>query len=173
DLPYQMQDMSHVETGGLMRGDIKIGYAIDLGDFPVREGENCVRYKSIAVTLELDPEIFIARDYAPDSCWFKKILDHEESHIDMDQVVIDKYAARIRDGLSLAFSVPEDAVAGPVGSADIAGLKASMGKNVMGVVGVMARDMLRERQQKQQAVDSAGSYAYIVKSCHSGDAAPP
>lgn len=173
DLPYQMASVVHLETGGMMHGDIKVGYDIVMDEIPLAAADtvfdSCVRYRQVRVTLELDPTIFIARDFAPDSCWYHEIYQHEESHIDMDQIVIDKYAARIKDGLGLAFSMPQDNVSGPANKAAVPALKKDMGQTVMAMVDVVVRDMGRERQQKQQGVDSLHGYAYIMDQCYDGD----
>ncbi len=172
DLPYQMQNLAHVETGGMMSGDINISYEIVMDEIPVAttvDSDLCVRYRQIRVVLEMDPTIFIARDYAPDSCWYHEIHQHEESHIDMDQIVIDKYSGRIQDGLAMAFSMPHDNVAGPVEMDGVPALKKQMGETLMAMVDVMLRDMARERQQKQQGVDSLRGYAYIMNRCYDGD----
>lgn len=173
DLPYQMASVVHLETGGMMHGDIKVGYDIVMDEIPLAAADPvfdiCVRYRQVRVTLELDPTIFIARDFAPDSCWYYEINQHEESHIDMDQIVIDKYAARIKDGLGLAFSMPQDNVSGPVNKTAVPALKKDMGQTVMAMVDVMVRDMSRERQEKQQGVDSLHGYAYIMDQCYDGD----
>lgn len=173
DLPYQMQNLADIETGGMMRGDIHVGYQIDMGDVPVAATDAgldiCVRYKTIVVTLDLAPEIFIARDYAADSCWYHEIREHEESHIDMDKVVIGKYAERITDGLKMAFSGAEDSASGPVGEEASGALKKQMGAAVMGMVDVMVRDMTRERLERQAGVDSVAGYGYIMNTCYDGD----
>ena len=173
NLPYQMQDIAHIETGGMMQGDIRVSYDIVMDEIPGATAETvfdfCVRYQQIRVTLEIAPTIFIAKDHAPDSCWYHEIRQHEESHIDMDQVVVDKYSGRIKDGLALAFSMPEDNVAGPVKKKEISALKKQMGETLMAMVDVMARDMARERHVKQQGVDSVEGYGYIMNQCYDGD----
>lgn len=173
DLPYQMQDMTHVETGGMVRGDIKVAYRIDMDAVPGATAATvearCVRYSDINVVLELTPTIFIASDYAPETCWYKEIRTHEESHIDIDAIVIDKYASRISDGLQMAFSMPQDHIAGPVAPAQVDDLKKQMGEAVMAMVDVMVRDMARERIEKQAGVDSIRGYGHIMNSCYDGD----
>lgn len=170
DLPLQMQNMAHVETGGFMRGDITIGYKINMDTMPVDSGDGvCVRYQAIDVTLEMKPEIYIARQYQPDSCWYHEIMQHEESHIDMDQVVIDKYAHRVKDGLSMAFSMQGDNMFGPVPAAQVDEVKKTIGKNVVSMVTILTQDMMRERIEKQRVVDSLQGYAYLMNSCYTGE----
>lgn len=170
DLPLQMQNMAHVETGGLMRGYITIGYKINMDTVPVADGGDvCVRYQAIEVTLEMKPEIYIARQYQPGSCWYHEIMQHEESHIDMDQVVIDKYAKRVEDGLSMAFSMQGDNIFGPVPTEQVGNIKKTIGNNVVSMVTILTQDMMRERIEKQRVVDSLQGYAYLMNSCYTGE----
>lgn len=173
-LPTQMQELSHLEVGGMMQGDIHVRYDVVTGTIPGNTAEtvhlNCVRYQTIKITLELAPTIFIASDYAPESCWYHEILEHEQSHIDMDRVVVEKYRQRMADGLALAFSEPGDSVQGPVRSKkEIAALKKSMGDQIVQMTDGLIADMKRERQSIQQSVDSTEGYAFIMNSCYQGD----
>lgn len=171
-LPHQMMDLSHVETGGVLYSEIKIQHDVGFGTVPGNTAEtvnqSCVRYENIRITLALNPEIYIASDYAPDSCWYHEIREHEESHIDMDEIVIMKYAKRVQDGMKLAFSTPADFIAGPVNPKKIDPLKKKMGEDLVTMVHVLTAGMGAERQEKQQGVDSLGGYAYIMNTCYDG-----
>ncbi|MGZ9109264.1 MAG: hypothetical protein ACXW4B_10660 [Micavibrio sp.] len=171
-LPYQMQDLSHVETGGVMRGDIDIKYDVSFGEIPGNTAEtvnhSCVRYAQIKITLHITPLIFIAREYGKDSCWYKEIHKHEELHIDVDEEVVKKYAQRIEDGLKLAFAAPDDFIDGPVKPKKAAVLKKEMGHNLVAMIDVLAKDMARERLERQQEVDSLGGYGEIMNACYHG-----
>ncbi len=129
---------------------------------------NCVRYDSVQVTLTLMPTIYIASDYDEKSCWYKETYEHEMSHADMDRVVMEKYKARLQDGLALAFSGPQDGVQGPVAAKKVKDLKRAMGEQVVNMTGSLLADMARERMAGQQGVDSIKSYAYIMNQCYHG-----
>lgn len=172
-VPYQMQDLQHVGRGGMMRGDIHVNYDVKTSAVPGNTletvNQNCVRYDRVQVTLDLAPIIYIAKDYDEKSCWYNQILQHEESHIDMDRVVIEKYVERIKNGLMLAFSEPGDAIQGPVKPHQVDSLKKSMGEQLVNITTGLVADMSRERQEKQQGVDSIKGYAFIMNSCYQGD----
>jgi hypothetical protein len=171
-LPYQLQDLSHVETGGIMRGDITIKYDVGFDEVPGNTAEtvndSCVRYAQIRITLHITPLIFIASEYGKESCWYKEIHKHEELHIDVDEDVVKKYAQRIEDGLKLAFATPDDFIDGPVKPKKAALLKKEMGQNLVAMIDVLAKDMARERFERQQDVDSLGGYGEIMNACYHG-----
>lgn len=173
ELPHQMMNLSHVETGGVLYSEIQIQHDAGFGTVPGNTidtvNQSCVRYENIRITFSLNPEIFIASDYAPDSCWYREIREHEESHIDMDEIIMMKYAKRVDDGMKLAFSSPADFIAGPVDPKKTAPLESKMGEDLVAMVKAMTVEMAAERQDKQQGVDSLGGYAYIMNSCYDGD----
>lgn len=171
-MPYQMRQLDHIDRGGMMSAEIQINYGVKTSIVPGNTAEtvnlNCVRYDHVDITLTLVPKIFVAKDYAENSCYYQKTLQHELGHFDMDRVVVEKYRLRLQDGLSLAFSGPQDAVQGPVKKRKIAALEKAMGEQVVAMTNGLLTDMVRERQAKQQAVDSAQNYAYIMNACYVG-----
>lgn len=171
-LPHQMVDMSHVDTGGVLNSDISIRNDINFDVVPGNTAETvnqvCVRYRTINITLDLDPTILIAREYDPKSCWYNQVLQHEESHIDMDNVVLTKYAKRLQEGMKMAFSMPDDFISGPVPAKGADELKQNMGNALVAMVNILTTDLGAERQAKQQGVDSLEGYAYIMNNCYTG-----
>lgn len=165
-MPREMRSLSHVDVGGIMKAAITTRYDIDFAHSGILMKGHCVHIKKIHVILELAPAIYIAAEHPEGSCFYEKIREHEESHIDMDKVVVEKYADRIKDGLKLAFAVPDDGTAGPVSKRRIKKLESNVGANVMQMVNVMLKDMARERAEKQAGVDSAQGYNYITTTCN-------
>lgn len=165
-LPREMRSLSHVDTGGIMNADINIKYDIDFAHSGVLMRGHCVHIKKIHVTLQLNPRIYIAADYPEGTCFYEAIREHEESHIDMDEVVLGKYAERIRDGLGILFKTSEDATAGPVSKRRIKELEKNAGASVMRSIDVLLKDMARDRAEKQAGVDSAEGYNYITTTCN-------
>lgn len=172
DLPHQMYDLSHVGTGGMIRSDINMKYEIDFDDVPGNTAEtvnqSCVRYSKIRVTFNIEPLIFIASEYDKDSCWYKEIHKHEEMHIDVDENVVKKYSERVEDGLKMAFSMPDDSIAGPVDPKKTATLRKDMGRRVGVILTVMLKDLEYERVRRNQEIDSLGNFADIMNACYKG-----
>lgn len=169
-MPFEMRQFDHLDRGGMMSAEIQIHYGVKTSPVPGNTAEtvnmHCVRYDNVDITLTLAPKIFVARDYADHSCYYQKTLQHELGHVDMDKVVVEKYRMRLQDGLSLAFSGPQDAIAGPVAKRKIKALEKKMGEQIVGMTNGLLADMVRERQEKQQAVDSVQNYAYIMNACY-------
>ena len=170
NMPFEMQQFDHVDRGGMMSSEIQISYGVETSPVPGNTAEtvnqNCVRYDNVDITLTLASKIFVAKDYAESSCYYQKTREHELGHFDMDKVVVEKYRMRLQDGLSLAFSGPQDAIQGPVSKRKIKALEKKMGEQIVGMTNGLLADMVRERQEKQQAVDSVQNYAYIMNSCY-------
>ena len=171
-VPYQMKQLGHADRGGMIQNDIKIEYSVQTSEVPGNTAETinmkCVRYDAVQVRLILKPTIFIAKDYDEKSCWYKETYEHEMSHVDMDRVVMEKYKGRLQDGLALAFSGPQDGVQGPVKKSGVKDLKKKMGNELVNMTNSLLSDMVRERMEQQQGVDSVANYAYIMDQCYKG-----
>lgn len=171
-VPYQMKQLAHADRGGMIQDDIKIEYSVQTSEVPGNTAETinmkCVRYDAVQVRLTLKPTIFIAKDYDENSCWYKETYEHEMSHVDMDRVVMEKYKGRLQDGLALAFSGPQDGVQGPVKKSGVKDLKKKMGNDLVNMTNSLLSDMVRERMEQQQGVDSVANYAYIMDQCYHG-----
>lgn len=172
-VPYQMKQLDHASRGGMIEDDIRIDYSVNTSAIPGNTAEtvnmNCVKYDSVQVRLTLQPKIFIAKDYDEKSCWYHETYEHEMSHVDMDRVVMEKYKGRLQDGLALAFSGPQDSVQGPVKKGGVEKLKKKMGNDLVNMTNSLLADMVRERMEQQQGVDSVKNYAYIMNQCYRGD----
>lgn len=170
--PYQMRRLDHADRGGMIENDIGIDYNVETSVVPGNTAQtvnmSCVKYDSVQVRLTLRPKIYIARDYDEESCWYRETYQHEMSHVDMDMTVMEKYKERLRDGLALAFSGPQDGVQGPVNGKKVADLKKAMGNDLVSMTNALLSDMVRERLQQQQGVDSIENYAYIMDQCYRG-----
>lgn len=171
-VPYQMKQLDHAARGGMIQDDIGIDYNIVTSEVPGNTAQtinmHCVKYDSVQVRLTLMPTIFIAKDYDENSCWYRETYQHEMSHVDMDRVVMEKYKGRLQDGLALAFSGPQDSVQGPVKKSGIKDLKKKMGEQLVSMTNSLLSDMVRERMENQQGVDSIENYAYIMNQCYHG-----
>lgn len=172
-VPYQMRQLDHASRGGMIENDIKIDYNVQTSDVPGNTAQtvnmHCVKFDSVQVRLTLKPKIFIASDYDEKSCWYNQTYEHEMSHVDMDRVVMEKYKGRLQDGLALAFSGPQDGVQGPVKKGGIDRLKKKMGNDLVNMTNSLLADMVHERMEQQQGVDSVESYAYIMNQCYHGN----
>ena len=68
--------------------------------YPVAAG-HCFWVGRVDITLRYENlDIYIAREYAPDSCAYRAILEHEKQHVGIARKNIQRYVPRIKSTLA-------------------------------------------------------------------------
>ncbi len=156
----------HSFVGGLMQGRMSLFHDISFGVATnKRTGQSCVWITQVDVRLVLAPLIYVAQDLQQEDCWHREIYRHELKHVEADRGLLQKYAARMTDGLGMAFASPADYVSANFPHADITAQKEAMRDMVSHPLGVMFDAMLRERDDAHAAVDTPGEYARVAGIC--------
>lgn len=156
----------HTSVGGLMRGKIAADHRIAFRDnMNDAKKKGCVQFLKIEVTLRMDPKIYVAREIAGNSCLFREVFGHEEKHIDADRALLEKYAAQMKDALHMATMEPADYSSPVVPAMAMESVRKRMADSIERALGVMFEKMMRERAQRQQAIDSLGEYERVSGSC--------
>lgn len=156
----------HTGIGGVMTGAISAGHEIAFTRArDKKSGWGCVWFNKINITLRIDPKIYIASELKDDACHFRGVFAHEARHIEVDRALMKKFERQVGDGMRMAFSTPSDYVSGPVPLASIDRTQAEMEAAITQVLQAMFGLMMRERAQRQQALDSLGEYVSIGNGC--------
>ncbi|MBI4030193.1 MAG: hypothetical protein HY370_00800, partial [Proteobacteria bacterium] len=156
----------HASVGGLMRGKIAADHRIAFrSNMDGAKKKGCVQFLKIEVTLRMDPKIFVAREIARNSCLFQEVFGHEAKHIDADRALIEKYARQIRDGLRMATMETADYTSPVVPAMAMESVRKRMEEGIGRALGVMFEKMMRERAQRQQAIDNIDEYSRVSGSC--------
>lgn len=88
--PYGSDVRSHVY--GLMQGAITFAIKSQVAAQHNRISRKaCYWFHAVDVTVTLKPEIYIAREVAPKSCYFNAILGHEMQHMQIDRQLLNEY----------------------------------------------------------------------------------
>ncbi|MEM9469677.1 MAG: hypothetical protein AAF988_05900, partial [Pseudomonadota bacterium] len=66
--------------------------------------ETCLKVDRIEVIMGYQPTVYVSEEYPKTSPIFKNVLEHELSHVEITQNVIQKYAAILRSRLQSDFS---------------------------------------------------------------------
>lgn len=156
----------HTMVGGVMQGRISADHKITFNRLSDKDsGTGCVWFDKIQIILRIDPKIYIAGELRNNSCWFREVFAHEAKHVEEDHALMGKFGAQIGDGLKMSFAAPADYISGNVPLVVIDAIQKRMESDVTQILTVMFEMMMRERAQRQQAVDSLGEYTLISSRC--------
>lgn len=152
-------------TQGLMNGSIKLTPNVVLG---IRQnaqtGQTCMWYDKVTVTLEIDPNILIAKEVAADPCMRAAVIEHELKHVTVDRKIVNKYADIMGQRL---YSELKDRgfVSSPVPQEYAKALQGRMQQTVYQIVGHEYKKMELERMDLQRDVDSRAEYERVQAVC--------
>lgn len=160
--PYPRHALT--QTGGITASKIELQTNLQFQHqtYPSLE-IGCVYFDTINVTIQLDPTIYIAKDYKKRSCRYKEVLQHEKKHVRVDKEVLNKYARKIGEALRL--SINNAPGRGPYPLARMESIQSDMQEYVSSVIKTQQSLMEEERFRAQQNVDTLEEYERIREAC--------
>lgn len=155
----------HTNVGGLMSGQVAVEHKIAFNHETLGD-RSCVSVDAVELVISISPKIFIASDFQDQTCWFKEIFAHESKHVDADRKLISTHKGRFVDGVNMTFMQPRDFSSGWIEASDENAAETEITANIEDTIRVLFKQMLEERQQKQQDIDSLHEYNRISRACH-------
>jgi hypothetical protein len=156
---------------GLTLGKLsaKITYAIK--SVPVGPINLCLYADKLSVTLNYDPQIYIAAEYASRPCPDRVVRAHEALHVEKDQQAISEFLPRAKAsmneflaGLGGQGPYPEGELNSAAQQLEAA-ILADLENGVMPALAMM-------RQQYQEGIDTPENYRYNASLCPAADWMP-
>lgn len=153
-------------VAGVMEGGVAFDHALTMGHGYDRDsGVSCAWIEKIDVTIRAGHRVHIAREAQADECLFGVVFGHEARHVEIDRDLMEKYRARVVDGLQMALSFPEDYFTGPVALSDLRGPRNALSQGIEGALAVLHQSLQREREAAQAAIDTPEEYAALGAAC--------
>ncbi len=161
--PYAANVETHV--GGLMSGQVQIQQQMQfMKETHPRFNAGCISYHDVTVRIVIKPTIYIAKDYAQDSCMYKAVMEHEKKHIKVDRWIVNKYSQRI--GQDLFASMKKIGYThGPYRLQDLPAAQERLQVLMSNIVDRETDIMNAERRKLQQQVDSLAEYERVSNLC--------
>jgi len=161
--PYGPQHKTNVS--GLMSGAIGIKHQISfIHESYEQVDQACLYLKEINVKINIDPTIFIAKEYPQGSCMHTAVLTHERKHVVEDQLVVNRYANIIGRALVEAVNV-KGSTYGPFKIDQLKQQQQQAQDSLHNIVKRLNLQMNEERQRRQQAIDTLEEYQSIGARC--------
>jgi hypothetical protein len=156
----------HTEVGGVMNGefivDHKVSFKKQIDD---KTGKGCLWLEKVNVNIHLEPTIYIANEYENDGCWFKEVFIHESKHVEVDRQILNHYQDVFIDGLHLVLLDDKYLSSGYIEEEKLPDEKNNMHEGVTVTLNALFHEMMYERQNSQQSIDSLEEYTRISKAC--------
>ena len=160
--PYAHDQETFV--GGLMNGQIEVKTNVKLGweAYPSVK-KNCYWYDEVNLHMEIDPIVFVAKEFPRGTCEHKEILKHEQKHVGVDRIIVKKYRKMMEQYLNqIVKKVP---VYGPESTARAPMTRKKMSDYIEAAVTKVSDKMYAERRVRQQSIDSHEEYERVAAAC--------
>jgi hypothetical protein len=152
---------------GLHEGTLGLKYETKIGGVTYPElGLSCLYYDKIKLTIELDPVIYVAREFRKGSCPHRAILAHEEKHVRVDRMIANQYVREI--GIALQDAINDVGALGPFRTGDTEAHQKRMSEHIRSVVDSLRHKMIADQKRRQQGVDSKEEYDSVSRKIREG-----
>jgi len=145
---------SNTEFGGLTVGKQSLSHNIEFHlEKHKDEGLACLQIKTVKVTMNYTPTIYVSTKFKKGTPIFHKILEHEKEHVKIAQRVLDKYEnileEQLKNELQQGFS------AGPFSIDNMAQEQQELQDRVKRITNKVERTMHKEAQRQHNLFDDA------------------
>ena len=153
------------QTGGITESKIELtmNMQFKVQSYPSL-GVGCIFFDRIDVVLQIDPTVYIAKDYKRRSCKYREVLEHELKHVRVDKQIANKYARRMGEALRL--SINDKPGRGPYPVDRLPEIQNAMQEYVGSVIKTQQSLLEEDRFRQQQAIDTFEEYERIRKACN-------
>ena len=162
--PYGGENSTHVN--GLMRGPVELKTNLTLAwQSNASVHQNCFWYRTVNLTLSLDPTIFVASEIPNDVCYYNAIIEHEMKHVEVDRGLIRDYQNILYDTVENFVREHGTIDRSPFGDEAVA--QKQLMKSMEGIVKEVHHRMREDRIERQAKIDTLQEYNRVSEQCAS------
>lgn len=156
------------KIGGLMSGEIRVESRVRFMQekYPAR-GAGCLHIDSIDLIIHVNPTIYVAREYARNTCQHDAILEHERQHVKTDAAIARKYATTLKNTLQAHLRSGGYSY-GPYPLETMNAAQERIQNQLQALIQRSNDVMTRERRAEQQKLDSLEEYNRVSAKCPNG-----
>ncbi len=152
-------------TRAFMNGSVGLSYEMNFASQSIPEYNiSCQWYDQINVKIEVAPTIVVAKEIYHDPCMRNAVIGHELKHVQVDRVIVNKYAKIIGQKLFTELK-SRGFTAGPFASERAEEVREKMMHVVSQIIGLEQEKMNLERREKQREVDTIEEYESVDDKC--------
>jgi len=150
--------------GGLTHGKINTTYSIQMSGKPMPgSSAYCVSIEQITVTLDYQPDVYIASEYKPGSCQYNVTMQHEVQHVNLELITLNEFIPRIQAHVRQTVqSLPP---LPPTQAQDVPRVRDWISAQVNTAVQQSLAQMIQVRDSRQGGIDTPQEYARLAAAC--------
>lgn len=168
ETPYDKNAVVHTEGLRLGRIGLKGAYEFQTQTYPDL-GKACFFVSKVNIKVELDPTIYIAKEFKHGTCHYNAVLEHERKHVALDRKTVNKYLNVMVKAVNNTLK-KVGYVHGPYDVAQIPALERQIEGILNSVIEQFYDNMNRENDALQKTtVDTLAEYQRVDALCKDKD----
>ncbi|MFN7113754.1 MAG: hypothetical protein ACK4PK_05275 [Alphaproteobacteria bacterium] len=164
DTTFSKHDNEIYVVGGVTHGKILISRQVQMLTHSMRGvNAHCVSVGQITVTLDYQPDVYIATEYKPGTCRYQTTMQHEVQHVNLDIITLNEFIPRIQSYIQRAVnSLPPMQ---PVQQHQVPQMQEWIGMQVEQAAKQALSEMDQVRRARHQRIDSREEYTRLSRAC--------
>lgn len=151
-------------TGGLTESNISSSLDLNFNHITnTLTDKSCLTLTQATVHVVYAPKVYVASNYAPNSCNYKATWLHELKHVNTDILTIKEFLPVIKTAAQSA--IPAPITPDPIPSASLETRQKEVGDQMSIAIEAAVKRMDASRTQRQQLVDTRAEYLYLSELC--------
>lgn len=164
DTTFQPSPNTTYVVGGLTNGKVLISRQMQIQTMSnTRANQHCVSITQVVVTLDYQPDVYVASEYRPGTCRFNTTIQHEVQHVNLDIITLNEFIPRfqayIQNALATLPSMP------PVPQNMVPQVQEFVGQRVEAAAHQALAEMDQVRRGRHQRIDNAQEYDRLSRAC--------
>jgi hypothetical protein len=151
-------------TGGLTESNISSSLDLNFNHITnTLTDKSCLTLTQATVHIIYAPKVYVASNYAPNTCNYKATWLHELKHVNTDILTIKEFMPVVKAAAQAA--VPATVTPEPIPSAALETRQKEVGDGMSLAIEAAVKRMDTSRTQRQQLVDTRAEYLYLSELC--------
>lgn len=149
-------------TRGLRYDQPEMKMEVSWGYMQYPGGATCFWYDTVNISVQLKPQIFIAKELSEGRCR-DAVIEHENKHVKVDRAIVNSYVQNI--GRSVQDAVNAAGAMGPYNADQIEPMQKKLVDHIKSAISMHELTLYKEMRAKQGQVDSLEEYNRVNGIC--------
>lgn len=151
-------------TGGITEGKVTTKFSVGYKTLTnTLSSDSCLWANDVKIEVTYAPIVHIAHEFTPGSCMYNETYRHEMRHVNTDIATVNEYIPRLKAAVAGAVGVLGQPY--PFPSRDMQKQQARITGRIETAVGAVMTDFDRQRQARQQLIDTRQEYLRLSRIC--------
>lgn len=164
DTTFQPSPNTSYVVGGVTHGKVLISRQMQIQTLSNSHADqHCMSIAQVVVTLDYQPDVYIASEYQSGTCRFNTTMQHEVQHVNLDIITLNEFIPRFQAYIQNALATLPPMQAMP--KQMMPQVQEFIGMRVEAAAQQALAEMDQVRRGRHQRIDNAQEYDRLSQAC--------